>query len=323
MERYAEPRGAQVLLSKLNDAYAHSEVLVDPEWVEKNIGNPSVRVVEVSYDPDSSYKTGHVPGSVLFDWRRDMRSTTNRDLSDGGRLNELLRRSGVSEDTEIVLYGDFSNWFAAYAFWILSYYGVKGVRLMNGGRKKWLLERRPLSTEVPTYARGSGKKVAAPRERIRAYMDYVRKGLAKKDRVLLDARSVDEYTGKIAVPPEYPNELPQCAGHIPGAINIPWDSAINEDETFKSAKDLESIYGSRGVTADKEIIIYCRIGERSSHTWFALKYLLGFPIVKNYDGSWAEWGNSINSPVERGESRTPEPITRGSIPIRSSSHTSL
>ena len=241
----------------------------------------------------------HVPGSVLFDWKKDMIDQVTRDLLSKDQLKELLGRFGVSDETNLVLYGDFNNWFAAYAFWVLKYYGVQNVKLMNGGRKKWLLEKRPLSREVRSYKRTEIRAKLFPRRSLRAYMDQVREAIQRKDRVLLDVRTTKEYTGEELTSPEYPNECAQRGGHIPGAVSIPWMLAVNEDGPFKTRKELESLFGSSGITSDKEVITYCRIGERSAHSWFVLKYLLGYPNVKNYDGSWAEWGNSVKAPVER------------------------
>jgi thiosulfate/3-mercaptopyruvate sulfurtransferase len=279
--------------------YAHPEVLVSTQWVHDHLNDPKVRVVEVDYDPQSNYFQGHVPGAVLWDWKKDLNDPVTRDILSQKQLEELLVRSGISEDTTIVLYGDFNNWFAAYAFWDLKYYQVENVKLMNGGRKKWLLEDRPLSKDVPTYPPGK-YSVKAPDETLRAYYDYVLHAIKMKDKVLVDVRSPKEYTGELLAPPEYPNESAQRGGHIPGAVNIPWSQAVNDaDGTFKSKEELERLYTGKGVTPDKEVITYCRIGERSSHTWFVLKYLLGYRNVKNYDASWTEWGNRLRSPIEK------------------------
>ena len=280
-------------------AYAHSEVLVDTQWVSDHLQDGSVRVAEVDYDPLANYGTGHVPGAVLFDWKKDMNDQLNRDILSRQQLEDLLGRNGITKDTTIVLYGDFNNWFAAYAFWDLKYYGVKDVRLMNGGRKKWLLEDRPLTKDVPAYQRTS-YVASGPEEKIRAYKDYVSASIRSSGRVLVDVRGPKEFTGEVLAPPEYPTEHAQRGGHIPGAQNIPWAQAVNDaDGTFKTRAQLDELYKSKGVTPDKEVITYCRIGERSSFSWFVLKYLLGFPDVKNYDGSWTEWGNSVRYPIEK------------------------
>lgn len=280
-------------------AYANPDVLVDTDWVEKHIDDKSVRIVEVDYDPTANYYQGHIPGAVLFDWKRDMNDPVTRDILSKEQLEELLGRNGITNDTTIILYGDFNNWFAAFAFWDLKYYGVEKVKLMNGGRKKWLLEDRPLTKEIPSYPRVQFK-ASEPNESIRVYKDYVLKSIRAVDKVLVDVRSPKEYTGEITAPPEYPTEHAQRGGHIPGAINIPWALAVNDaDGTFKPRNELEELYLSKGVTPDKEIITYCRIGERSSHTWFVLKYLLGYPNVRNYDGSWTEWGNTVKLPIEK------------------------
>jgi thiosulfate/3-mercaptopyruvate sulfurtransferase len=284
--------------------YAHPEVLVDTEWVEKNLLNHGVRVVEVDYDPVKNYYVNHIPGSVLFDWKKDMKDQATRDLLSKDRLKELLTRSGVSDKTDLVLYGDYNNWFAAYAFWTLKYYGVRNVKLMNGGRKKWLLENRPLSNEIQSNESDEITGKLFQRESIRAYMNYVKKAIYRKDKILLDVRYAREYSGEDLTSPEYPNECSQVGGHIPGAINVPWMLAVKEDGSFRSVEELKNLYKSKGITPEKEIITYCRIGERSSHSWFVLKYLLGYPNVRNYDGSWAEWGNSIRAPVERSENRS-------------------
>ena len=202
----------------------------------------------------------------------------------------------MNDDTTLVLYGDFNNWFAAFAFWVFKYYGYKDVRLMNGGRKKWLEEDKPVTKDIPSHAKGNFK-ASEPDSSIRVFLRYVRDTLGSK--ILVDVRGPKEFTGEILAPPEYPTEHAQRGGHIPGAVNIPWGQAVNEDGTFKSADELQKLYQSKGVAADKEVISYCRIGERSSHTWFVLKYLLGYPNVKNYDGSWTEWGNMIDNPIER------------------------
>ncbi len=279
--------------------YAHPEVLVDTEWVGNHLQDRSVRVAEVDYDPVANYGAGHIPGAVLFDWKKDMNDPLNRDILSRKELEDLLGRNGVTKDTTIVLYGDFNNWFAAYAFWDLKYYGVKDVRLMNGGRKKWLLEDRPLTKDVPQYQITS-YVASEPEERIRAYKDYVSASIRSRSRVLVDVRGPKEFTGEVLAPPEYPTEHAQRGGHIPGAQNIPWAQAVNDaDGTFKPRAQLDELYKSKGVTADREVITYCRIGERSSFSWFVLKYLLGFPDVKNYDGSWTEWGNSVRQPIER------------------------
>jgi thiosulfate/3-mercaptopyruvate sulfurtransferase len=278
--------------------YAHPEVLVDTNWVLGHLTDRTVRVAEVDYDPLTNYDQGHIPGSVLFDWKKDINDPIKRDVLRQSAAQELLRRSGVSNDTTLVLYGDFNNWFAAFAFWVLKYYGVKDIRLMNGGRKKWIEEDRPLTKEVLDHPVGN-ISVSTPDESIRTYMEDVKRILGDKSHPLVDVRSPKEFTGEILAPPEYPNEHAQRGGHIPGAANIPWAQAVKEDGTFKSVEELENLYHPRGITPEKQVITYCRIGERSSHTWFVLKYLLGYPNVKNYDGSWTEWGNMIRNPIEK------------------------
>lgn len=279
-------------------SYKHPEVLVDTNWVSQHMKDGSVRVVEVDYDPTANYNLGHVPGAVLLDWRKDLNDPVARDLVSKERLEQLLGQAGATNQTTLVLYGDFNNWFAAFAFWILKYYGVEKIVLMNGGRKKWLAEDREVTKEVPNYPRTTFR-ISGTNEELRTYLDYVRSSMKKSDKVLVDVRSPAEFTGEVTAPPEYPNEHAQRGGHIPGAVNIPWSQAVKEDGTFKSAEDIANLYQSKGVTADKEVITYCRIGERSSFTWFVLKYLLGYPNVKNYDGSWTEWGNMVRNPIEK------------------------
>jgi thiosulfate/3-mercaptopyruvate sulfurtransferase len=276
--------------------YAHPEVLVDTNWVDQHKNDPKVRVAEVDYDPTANYELGHVPGSVLIDWKADINDPVTRNIVTKQACESLLQRVGVNDDTTLVLYGDFNNWFAAFAFWVFKYYGYKDVRLMNGGRKKWLEEDKPVTKDIPSHAKGNFK-ASEPDSSIRVFLKYVRDTLGSK--ILVDVRGPKEFTGEILAPPEYPTEHAQRGGHIPGAVNIPWGQAVNEDGTFKSADELQKLYQSKGVAADKEVISYCRIGERSSHTWFVLKYLLGYPNVKNYDGSWTEWGNMIDNPIEK------------------------
>ena len=276
--------------------YAHPEVLVDTNWVDQHKNDPKVRVAEVDYDPTANYELGHVPGSVLIDWKADINDPLTRNIVTKQACESLLQRVGVNDDTTLVLYGDFNNWFAAFAFWVFKYYGYKDVRLINGGRKKWLEEDKPVTKDIPSHAKGNFK-ASEPDSSIRVFLRYVRDTLGSK--ILVDVRGPKEFTGEILAPPEYPTEHAQRGGHIPGAVNIPWAQAVNEDGTFKSADELQKLYQSKGVAADKEVISYCRIGERSSHTWFVLKYLLGYPNVKNYDGSWTEWGNMIDNPIER------------------------
>ncbi|OFX18347.1 thiosulfate sulfurtransferase [archaeon RBG_16_50_20] len=279
-------------------SYKHPEVLVETNWVKDHLNDTTVRIAEVDYDPTANYNLGHIPGAVLLDWLKDMNDPVTRDILSKQKLEDLLGRAGVGNDTTLVLYGDFNNWFAAFAFWIMKYYGVNKVVLMNGGRKKWIAEDGDISKDVPSYPKASFK-TNGPNEEIRTYLDYVRKSLNRKDKVLVDVRSPAEFTGEITAPPEYPNEHAQRGGHIPGAVNIPWSQAVKEDGTFKSAEDLSKLYQSKGVTPDKEILTYCRIGERSSFSWFVLKYLLGYSNVKNYDGSWTEWGNMVRNPIEK------------------------
>jgi thiosulfate/3-mercaptopyruvate sulfurtransferase len=278
--------------------YVHPEVLVDTQWVEDHLKDPKVRVAEVDYDPKANYKLGHAVGAVLFDWKEDINHPITRNIFSKQSCEDLLQRAGISNDMTLILYGDFNNWFAAFAFWVFKYYGYDDIRLMNGGRKKWLEEDRPLSKDIPEYPKGNFK-AAEPDNSIRVFLNYVRDSIESSKKVLIDVRSPKEFTGEILAPPEYPTEHAQRGGHIPGALNIPWSQAVSEDGTFKSAEELKKLYESKGITSNREVITYCRIGERSSHTWFVLKYLLGYPDVKNYDGSWTEWGNMIANPIEK------------------------
>jgi len=275
--------------------YKHPEVLVSTDWVAQNLNAPNLRLVEVDVDT-TAYDQGHIPGAVGWNWQTQLQDNIRRDLIDKSTLEKLLGASGISNDTAILLYGDNNNWFAAYALWQLKYYGHRDVRLINGGRKKWLEEKRPLTKEAakvtPTTYRVSGTD-----ESLRSYKEEVFSIVeGRKPGQLVDVRSVDEFTGKIIAPPGM-SETAQRAGHVPGAANIPWAQASNEDGTFKSFDDLKKLYDSKGITGKDEVIAYCRIGERSSHTWFVLKYLLGYGNVRNYDGSWTEWGNLIGAPI--------------------------
>jgi thiosulfate/3-mercaptopyruvate sulfurtransferase len=277
--------------------YAHPEVLVSTQWVADHLSDPKIRLVEVDVDT-SAYDQGHIPGAVGWNWQTQLQDLVLRDLVDKAGFERLLGQSGVANDTTVILYGDNNNWFAAWAFWQLKYYGHGDARLLNGGRKKWLEEKRPITTEAPritpaTYrAKDSDESIRARRDHVYAVID--RRSAGK----LVDVRSPDEFTGKIIAPPGM-TETAQRGGHIPGAANIPWSQAANEDGTFKSADALRQLYQGKGVTGENEVIAYCRIGERSSHTWFVLRYLLGYQNVRNYDGSWTEWGNLVGAPIER------------------------
>ncbi|ABY36671.1 MAG TPA: sulfurtransferase [Chloroflexus aurantiacus] len=278
--------------------YAHPEALVETQWVADHLNDPNVRIVESDEDL-LLYDTGHIPGAVKIDWVQDLNDPVVRDYLDSDRFAALMRVKGISNDTTVVLYGDKHNWWATYAFWVFKLFGHRDVRIMNGGRAKWIAEGRPLTREVPSYP--PGNYVAPPRNdaEIRAFRDQVLEFVRQRKGVLVDVRSPQEYTGERTHMPDYPQEGTLRGGHIPTAVNIPWARAVNEDSTFKSVEELRELYAAQGVTPDKEVIAYCRIGERSSHTWFVLTYLLGFPNVRNYDGSWTEWGNSVGLPIEK------------------------
>ena len=276
--------------------YAEPDVLVSTEWVAQHLQDPSLRTVEVDEDT-SAYYQGHVPGAVRWNWRTELCDTLTRDIIPVNKLEELLGSSGISNDTMIVLYGDNNNWFAAWALWQLKIYGHQDVRLMDGGHKKWLKEGRELSADPPKAAPKT-YKAQPPDFSIRASLGEVQKAMQEKRTMLVDVRSEQEFTGEIAAPPGLP-ETCQRGGHIPGAKNIPWNKVCNDDGTFKSAAELRQLYEGQQVTPDKPVIAYCRIGERSSHTWFVLRHLLGYKDVKNYDGSWTEWGNLVGAPVEK------------------------
>ena len=278
--------------------YAYHNVLVSTQWINDHLNDPKVRIVEVDYIPATSYMLGHIPGAVLFDWKRDIIDSTKRDVISKEVLEDSLQRIGVNNDTTLIVYGDFKNSFATFAFWIFKYYGFKDVRLMNGSRKKWFEEDRPLSLDIPSYRRGNFK-ASDPDKSIRAFMSYVKEKIGSQDKILVDVRTNDEYNGKTLAPTEYSTEYGQMGGHIPGAVNVPWNKMVSEDGTLKSAVELKKLYESLNVTPDKEIITYCGIGERAAYTWFVLKYLLGYPNVKSYDGSWLEWGNTIGNTIEK------------------------
>jgi thiosulfate/3-mercaptopyruvate sulfurtransferase len=280
-----------------NEGYVHPEVLVDADWVEAHLHDPKVRLIEVDVDTNA-YEQGHIPGAVGFNWQKELQDQTIRAPLSQAHLEELMSRAGVSNDTTIVLYGDNNNWFAAWALWILKYYRHQDVRLLDGGRVKWVADKRELTTEVPSYP-PTTYHAQSPDAAIRALRDQVLAQLGRSDITLVDVRSPAEYSGELLAPAHLPQEGAQRGGHIPGAANIPWSQAVREDGTFKPADELRSLYEGKGVTANKEVIAYCRIGERSSHTWFVLHYLLGYPEVRNYDGSWTEWGSLIGVPIEK------------------------
>jgi thiosulfate/3-mercaptopyruvate sulfurtransferase len=273
-----------------------TEVLVTTDWVAQHAADAGVRVVEVDVDT-TAYDQGHVPGAVGWNWTTDLCDTLVRDIVPQGKLEELLGTSGIDNNTTIVLYGDNNNWFAAWAFWQLKIYGHQDVRIMDGGRKKWLAETRELTTEKAAVTPKTYKAKPADLS-LRAFLPEVQKAVQSKSHALVDVRGPQEFTGEILAPPGLP-ETCQRGGHIPGAKNIPWAKACNDDGTFKSAEELKALYGAQGINGDKPVIAYCRIGERSSHTWFVLKYLLGMKDVKNYDGSWTEWGNLVGAQVEK------------------------
>jgi thiosulfate/3-mercaptopyruvate sulfurtransferase len=276
--------------------YAHPEVLVSTQWVADHLSDPKIRLVEVDVDT-SAYDQGHIPGAVGWNWQTQLQDSVRRDLADQKAFEALLGASGISNDTTVIVYGDNNNWFAAWAFWQLKYHGHANARILNGGRKKWLEEKRPLSMEGPRVTPAS-YRAKSPDESIRARREQVHSAMDKRTAQLVDVRSPDEFSGKIIAPPGM-TETAQRGGHIPSAANIPWSQAANEDGTFKSADALRQLYQGKGITGTSEVIAYCRIGERSSHTWFVLKYLLGYDKVRNYDGSWTEWGNLVGAPIEK------------------------
>lgn len=273
-----------------------STVLVSTEWVAKHHEDSSVRIVEVDVDK-KAYQEGHVPNAAGWAWDTQLCDTVRRDIIPKDKFEQLMVETGITNTTTIILYGDNNNWFAAWAFWQLKVYGHTDVRLMNGGRKKWIAEGRDLSMEAPQFSKTS-YKAKEPDRSIRAFLTEVMKATAENAAQLVDVRSPQEFSGEILAPPGLP-ETCQRGGHIPGAKNIPWGKACNEDGTFKSAQELRTLYGSAGIQGEMPVIAYCRIGERSSHTWFVLKYLLNYPNVKNYDGSWTEWGNLVGAAVEK------------------------
>jgi len=279
--------------------YAHPEVLVSTQWVADHLADPDVRIVESNEDV-LLYETGHIPGAVKIDWVADLNDPLIRDYIDRPRFERLLRSKGISEDTTIVFYGDKNNWWATYAFWVFRLFGVKNLRLMDGGRLRWADEGRELVTAVPRYPEGSITVKERDDVRSRAFREQVLEHV-KSGKRLVDVRSPEEYRGERMHMPEYPNEGALRGGHVPGARSIPWGRAINpETHTFRPASELRTIYQEEhGLTPGGDVIVYCRIGERSSHTWFALTYLLGFERVRNYDGSWTEWGNQVKAPVEK------------------------
>ena len=275
--------------------YKHPEVLVSTDWVAQHLNQPGIRLVEVDVDT-TAYDKGHIPGAVGWNWQTQLQDNVRRDLIEKSALEALLAKSGISNDTTILLYGDNNNWFAAYAFWQLKYYGHKDVRLINGGRKKWIADGLIFTTE-PTTVAETTYKATNPDESIRARKEDIYAVQQKAKRAeLVDVRSPDEFTGKILAPPGLA-ETALRAGHIPGAANIPWGQAANDDGSFKSFDELTKLYESKGILGHDSVIAYCRIGERSSHTWFVLKYLLGYKDVRNYDGSWTEWGNLVGAPI--------------------------
>jgi thiosulfate/3-mercaptopyruvate sulfurtransferase len=273
------------------------DVLVEPDWLEQHLEDESVRIVEVDENP-ALYREAHIPGAIGFDWREDLQDQVKRDFLGPADFGQLFGSRGISNEHQIVLYGDRNNWFAAYTYWYLKYYGHDNIKLLNGPRERWISEGRPTATDVPQYeavrfnARPGDDSIRAKRDEVLGALDDARR--------LVDVRSPQEYSGELIAMPGYENEGAQRAGHIPGAKSIPWAQAVREDGTFKSADELRELYASKDVLSGEPIIAYCRIGERSAHSWFVLHELLGEQDVKNYDGSWTEWGNMVGVPIEKG-----------------------
>ncbi len=279
--------------------YARPEVLVETDWVAQHLKDPKVRVVESDEDI-LLYDQGHVPGAVMIDWVGDLNDRVRRDYLDRAGFEKLCAEKGISNDTTVVFYGDKNNWWATYAFWVFQLFGHTNARVMNGGRKKWIDEGRPLSKDKPAFSAGGYHAPERSDYKIRAFRDQVM-GHVQNKKPLVDVRSAPEYSGEVLHMEAYPNEGALRGGHIPGAKSVPWGKAVKEDGTFKSPEELRQIYEKENnLSADQDIIAYCRIGERSSHTWFVLTYLLGYPNVRNYDGSWTEWGNLVGVPIEKG-----------------------
>jgi thiosulfate/3-mercaptopyruvate sulfurtransferase len=281
--------------------YAYPNSLVTTDWVEKHRNDGNVAIVEVDVDT-AAYDEGHITGAVGWNWKTQLADQGRRDILGLAEFERLMGESGIDNHTTVVLYGDNNNWFAAWAFWQLRIYGHEDVRLLNGGRKKWIAEGRELAKGVTQPPRKSYKSTSLNPE-LRALLPQVKAAVKSKGSAIVDVRSVDEFTGKLLAPEGLP-ETCQRGGHVPGAKCIPWATTCRDDGTFKSAEELRTIYTTKGITPDKEVIAYCRIGERSSHSWFVLKHLLGYPNVKNYDGSWTEWGNLVGVPIETGGERS-------------------
>jgi thiosulfate/3-mercaptopyruvate sulfurtransferase len=276
--------------------YANPDSLIEAEWLAEHLEDPGIRVVEVDEDV-TAYEKGHIPGAVSWNWFTDLHDPLRRDFVDQAGLTGLLRKAGVGQDTTVILYGGNNNWFASYGYWLLRYLGIDNVKLLNGGRQKWELDSRELTSEVPSHPDTDYQITGPVREELRALRDEV---LSKVGRAaFVDVRSPEEYRGEKLAPEHLPQEQAQVPGHIPGAANIPWSKAANEDGTFRSADDLRALYEAEGISGGQEVIAYCRIGERSSHTWFVLNELLGYDKIKNYDGSWTEYGSLVGVPVER------------------------
>ena len=281
-------------------SYSHPEVLVSIEWLLQHLDDPKVRIVEVDVE-NTAYDQGHIRGAIAWSWQNQLSDQVRRDIIPRDEFERLMARSGISNDTTVILYGDNNNWFAAWAFWQLKIYGHADVRLLNGGRKKWIQEGQELTLDIPTV-KETTYRAKEPDTSIRAFLPAVQSAVGSGAVALVDVRSPQEFTGEILAPPGL-RETAQRGGHVPGARSIPWSKAANDDGTFKSFDELKALYGGEGVDGSKPVIAYCRIGERSSHTWFVLKYLLGYGNVKNYDGSWTEWGSVVGLPIERGAAK--------------------
>jgi thiosulfate/3-mercaptopyruvate sulfurtransferase len=285
--------------------YANPDILVSTQWVEDHLDDPGIRLVESDEDI-LLYEQGHIPGAVKLDWVADLNDQVRRDYISREDFERLCRERGISNDTTVVFYGDKNNWWATYALWVFHLFGHRNTKIMNGGRQLWVAENRPMTREVPSYPQTdytaqerNDSEIRAFRDEVMALLDRSSNSL-KEGYALVDVRSNPEYTGEMLHMVNYPQEGAQRGGHIPGAQNVPWATAVREDGTFKSPEELRNIYEPKGVTSDKDVVAYCRIGERSSHTWFVLKHLLGYPNVRNYDGSWTEWGNLVGAPIEKG-----------------------